>query len=311
MTTSETPQTLKFYRATAVKRICFNSGFIDPGASLFLAKWNELYVIARDTENFFIVEETKAPDYIRSERDAEHNLVLAENPPAIPLTAEAFQWTVECGNTCPDGTDETISGSRTVATKQEAMTLASAWDGTQVRGNRGFIRIRGPAFYQIKRPTPRPQPQVGPIASVLPPQRAPVRRSVFISPYEEDRAPQIYSNDTNEFVRINPETRTSRVTEELVQLLRLYQNRQTQTNSAVSANEELTRLSEEARNSTSFGSFSDPVVPAVPAATSPATIAQTEARIAERIRGIENSFNCDTVRVRVSAPLRMPPRRRT
>ena len=68
MTTSATTP-LRFYKASAVKRMCFNSGFVEPNSPLFVAKWTNLYVIARDAQNFFIIEEAKAPEYVRTERD--------------------------------------------------------------------------------------------------------------------------------------------------------------------------------------------------------------------------------------------------
>jgi len=166
MTTSatnpSTPAPLRFYQAVAIKRICLNSGFVEPDAPMFLAKWHELYVIAKDDTNFFIVSEAQASEYVRTERDEKNKLKRATNPPTIVPTGPGFEWTVECGSTCPDGCDETVMDRRVVANKEEALAQAAQWDGTRVRGNREFIRVRGPAFYQIKRPTPRPAPVVVP-----------------------------------------------------------------------------------------------------------------------------------------------------
>lgn len=186
MTTSatnpSTPAPLRFYQAVAIKRICLNSGFVEPNAPMFLAKWQELYVIAKDDTNFFIVPEAQASEYVRTERDEKNKLKLATNAPTIVPTGPGFEWTVECGSTCPDGCDETVMDRRVVANKEEALAQAAQWDGTRVRGNREFIRIRGPAFYQIKRPTPRPAPVVVPTPP-RPARNAPVPTSRNFDPY--------------------------------------------------------------------------------------------------------------------------------
>lgn len=166
MTTSainpSVPAPLRFYQAVAIKRICLNSGFVESGASMFVAKWQGLYVIAKDAANFFIVSEAQASEYVRTERDEKNKLKRATNAPTIVPTGPGFEWTVECGSTCPDGCDETVMDRRVVTNKEEALAQAAQWDGTRVRESHHFLRIRGPGFYEIKRPTPRPAPVVVP-----------------------------------------------------------------------------------------------------------------------------------------------------
>jgi hypothetical protein len=149
---------LKFYSATAVKRICLDNGFVEADGAMFVAKWEGLYVIARDVDHYFVVSEAQAAEYVRTERDEKGKLKVATNAPMIYAEGSRFQWTVECGRTCPDSCDETVGFTQTVNNKAEAEALVAALDGTQYRNPRDFLRIRGPAFYQIKRPTPRPAP---------------------------------------------------------------------------------------------------------------------------------------------------------
>lgn len=233
MTTPATPTPLRFYLATAIKRICLDSGFVDPDGQMFLAKWQELYVLAKDATNFFIVSEAQASEFVRTERDEKNKLKRADNAPVILPVGPAFEWTVECGSTCPDGCDETIVDRQVKTTKEEALALATQWDGTRVHGVRDFIRVRGPAFYQIKRPTPRPAPVVVP-----PP---PVRNTTPIRSTLDNGFPCNYigyyntpaSNYDNLFIRLEdfePPTRTirrnvasARVSEEILRSVRAFQ----------------------------------------------------------------------------------------
>lgn len=160
--TISTPSPLRFYLAVAAKRICLDNGFVEPDTQMFVAKWSGLYVVAKDNDNFFLVTEAQAPDYVRTERDDKNKLKPALAGPTITPVGEKFEWVVECGTSCADGCDEAIAITRTVATKEAAEALVAELDGTRVRGSRDFLRIRGPAFYQIKRPTPRPAPVVAP-----------------------------------------------------------------------------------------------------------------------------------------------------
>lgn len=150
MTTTSKP--LKFYSAVAIKRFCLNSGFVEPGAPLFLAKWEENYVVAHDATNFFIATEAQASEYVRTERNDKNKPIPAQNPPQFTTEAPEFQWVVECGEVCPDTGEENTFSSSSKPSKEEAFLLADSWDGTEIAGARGFIRIRGPGFYQVKRP---------------------------------------------------------------------------------------------------------------------------------------------------------------
>lgn len=148
--------TLCFYEAFAQKRITFNNGIAEKGSLVFLAKWNDLYVIAKDSSDFFFVAEAQAPEYVKTNRDANNKPVPAATPPAISPTSPAFLWTVQYGVSCPDGTDETSYKTGIKPTKEEAFKLAACWDQEASANLLAFIRIRGPGFYQIKRLTPRP-----------------------------------------------------------------------------------------------------------------------------------------------------------
>lgn len=156
MTTTTSPKPLRFYLGKTIKRICLDTGFVDVDSPMFVAKWDGLYVIAKDNDNFFLATSAQASEYVRTERDEKNKIKYAPNGPTILPVGERFKWTVECGNTCPNGGDETVVGSSVVQNKEAAMNLAAQWDGTQVRGTQGFLRIRGPAFYEIRRCTPRP-----------------------------------------------------------------------------------------------------------------------------------------------------------
>ena len=191
MTTSNTETLhLRFYNATMTKRICLDSGFVEPGSPMFVAKWQGLYVIAKDNDNFFFIDEARASHYVRTERNDKNKLVRALNGPTIEPVGDRFQWTVECGRSCPDGCDETLVVTEKVASKDAALALMAQLDGTRARTNRDFLRIRGPAFYQIKRPTPRP------VATPPAPTRRPtpqngVRRGADMTSYTN--MPQSYN----------------------------------------------------------------------------------------------------------------------
>lgn len=158
MTTTTDLKPLRFYLAKTVKRICLDTGFVDTDSPMFVAKWQDLFVIAKDDNNFFFATEAQASEYVRTERDEKNKpkRALNCNSPVILPVSDRFKWTVQCGLTCPDGGDETIFENCVVQNKEAAEALAAQWDGTQVRGARGFLRIRGPAFYEIRRCTPRP-----------------------------------------------------------------------------------------------------------------------------------------------------------
>lgn len=187
---------------------------------MFLAKWQELYVIAKDDTNFFIVSEAQASEYVRTERNEKNKLKLATNAPTIVPTGPGFEWTVECGSTCPDGCDETVMDRRVVANKEEALAQAAQWDGTRVRGNREFIRVRGPAFYQIKRPTPRPAPVVVPTPP-RPARNAPTATIQNFDPY----IPSISIMEVPTIRRSAQVNRNAsgRISEELLRSVRAFQ----------------------------------------------------------------------------------------
>ena len=198
MTTSNTETLhLRFYNATTTKRICLDSGFVEPGSPMFVAKWQGLYVIAKDNNNFFFVDEARASDYVRTERNDKNKLVRALNGPTIEPVGDRFQWTVECGRSCPDGCDETLVVTEKVASKDAALALMAQLDGTRARTNRDFLRIRGPAFYQIKRPTPRPV-ATPPAPTRRPTERNGVRRGADMTSYTNMPQPYNWSSEPND-----------------------------------------------------------------------------------------------------------------
>jgi hypothetical protein len=177
------PAALRFFKATALKRICFNDGFVEIGGPMFVAKWEGLYVIAKNASNYFIETEAKAAEYVRTERNDKNKLVVAHDGPVIRPVGEKFEWTVELGCSCPDDCDETISSSRKVNNKAEALAMVANLTEPASNPRRGFARIRGPGFYQFTRPervavapppAPRPTP---PAVSVPRPAPTPVRRA--------------------------------------------------------------------------------------------------------------------------------------
>jgi hypothetical protein len=58
---------------------------------MFVAKWQGLYVIAKDAANFFIVSEAQASEYVRTERDKKNKLKWATNAPTIVPTGPGFE----------------------------------------------------------------------------------------------------------------------------------------------------------------------------------------------------------------------------
>jgi hypothetical protein len=150
------PPPLQFYLATATKRFCLNSGFVEPGTRMFVAKWQKLYIVAKDSDNFFLISEDQAPQFIRTERDEQNKLKPAQDGPVICPTGPSFQWTVESGSTCPDDCDETAEHIESFPTQEEAILFArNEFARQQSRptaiGNDLFIRIRGPVFYKYER----------------------------------------------------------------------------------------------------------------------------------------------------------------
>lgn len=175
---------LKFFNSRAIKRICFDGGFVEPNAPMFVAKWNDLLVIAKDADNYFVATSAQTAEYVEIIKNGEGEVEYCTDAPTILPQGPRFVWTVQCGRTCQDGCDETLLFDQTVNTKEEVDALLESLDGVRFRGPRDFIRVRGPGYYQIKRPKR--------VTATAPaPQRAaPV-----------SAAPE---RNTNERVRLNP-----------------------------------------------------------------------------------------------------------
>lgn len=165
------PTPLKFFNARASKRICFDNGFVEKDAPMFVAKWNDLLVVARDATNFFVATEAQTTEIVEIIKNAEGEVEYCTDAPSILPQGPRFTWTVQCGRTCQDGCDETILFDRTVETKQEVEFLLEELDGVRYRGPRDFIRVRGPGHYTIKRPKRVAQPTPTPTAEAAQPSR--------------------------------------------------------------------------------------------------------------------------------------------
>jgi hypothetical protein len=180
------PTPLRFFNARAHKRICFDNGFVEKDAPMFVAKWNDLLVVARDATNFFVATEAQTAEFVEIIKNAEGEVEYCTDAPSILPQGPRFTWTVQCGRTCQDGCDETILFDRTVETKQEVESLLEELDGVRYRGPRDFIRVRGPGHYTIKRPkrVAQPQPAPAPTAEAAP---SPPRRNQPSIRFTEDR----------------------------------------------------------------------------------------------------------------------------
>ena len=244
------PAALRFFKATALKRICFNDGFVEIGGPMFVAKWEGLYVIAKNASNYFIETEAKAAEYVRTERNDKNKLVVAHDGPVIRPVGEKFEWTVELGCSCPDDCDETISSSRKVNNKAEALAMVANLTEPASNPRRGFARIRGPGFYQFTRPervavapppAPRPTPPTvsvpRPTSTAVAPRRSAEWERELIQQQNirslhnvefllHDRRIGRYDNN---FYTLRPRNRSNRfedyrVTEEILRLVREFQN---------------------------------------------------------------------------------------
>lgn len=244
------PAALRFFKATALKRICFNDGFVEIGGPMFVAKWEGLYVIAKNASNYFIETEAKAAEYVRTERNDKNKLVVAHDGPVIRPVGEKFEWTVELGCSCPDDCDETISSSRKVNNKAEALAMVANLTEPASNPRRGFARIRGPGFYQFTRPervavapppAPRPTPPTvsvpRPTSTAVAPRRSAEWERELIQQQNirslhnvefllHDRSIGRYDNN---FYTLRPRNRSNRfedyrVTEEILRLVREFQN---------------------------------------------------------------------------------------
>lgn len=242
------PAALRFFKATALKRICFNDGFVELGGQIFVAKWEGLYVIAKNASNYFIETEAKAAEYVRTERNDKNKLVVAHDGPVIRPVGEKFEWTVELGFSCPDDCDETISSCNRVSNKAEALAMVANLTEPANSPQRGFARIRGPGFYQFTRPQrvavappPRPTPPAVSVPRPAPPAVAPRRSAEWerelighvsgfprYEDYEYSAVGSIGRYDNN-FYTLRPRNRSNRfedyrVTEEILRLVREFQN---------------------------------------------------------------------------------------
>jgi hypothetical protein len=151
MTTNQT--NLKFFSATAIKNLpMWDCGVIPVGGQMFVAKWNDLFVIARNERNFWVVSAEEAKGCIKTVRDEAGKPVLGYRAPKMAPVGAKFEWNVECGTTCPDGCcgDEAPEFKQKCANKEEALALATRMEG-KFTSPFTFIRVRGPAFYQFKR----------------------------------------------------------------------------------------------------------------------------------------------------------------
>ena len=249
------PAALRFFKATALKRICFNDGFVELGGPMFVAKWEGLYVIAKNASNYFIETEAKAAEYVRTERNDKNKLVVAHDGPVIRPVGEKFEWTVELGCSCPDDCDETISSSRKVNNKEEALAMVANLTEPVSNPRRGFARIRGPGFYQFTRPervavapppAPRPTPPTVSVPRPTPPAVAPRRSAEWerelighahydpreFPHYEDYEYSTVGSTGRydDHFYTLRPRNRFNRiedyfrVTEEILRIVREFQN---------------------------------------------------------------------------------------
>jgi hypothetical protein len=152
------PYKLRFFIAKAMKQFVMSDGVVEKDAEMFLAKWQGVYVIARNSENFFLVNAKKAPDYVQSVRNAAGKLGRAVNGPVVFPTGPRFQWVVEAC-VLPTGgcEDEQVTETKVVENKQQAEQLIVEWENSKYSNkSQHFLRIRGPAFYKVKRPEPKP-----------------------------------------------------------------------------------------------------------------------------------------------------------
>lgn len=221
-TPSVQPSALRFFKATALKRICFNDGFVEQGGPMFVAKWEGLYVVAKNDANFFIETETRAGDYVRTERNDKNKLVVAHNGPVIRPVGEKFEWVVEFGQSCPDDCDETILSSVRVANKAEALAKVANFTEPANNPYRGFARIRGPGFYQFIRPqrvavVQPPRPAISTQRNYRDPESITINDSFINSAFYTLTGP-----------RPTRSTRSTiddqRVTEEILRMVREFQN---------------------------------------------------------------------------------------
>lgn len=150
---------LRFYQAQANKQFTLNDCVVQVDQIVFIAKWKGLYVLATNSNNFFVTSPEKAAEYARTMRLSGRKLLLATNAPVIRPVGPQFEWHVEAGSTDEDNCDETTTFSQLVTDKEEAEALVTTLKTTRFTNHlRDFLRIRGPMFYSFQRPPVPPPP---------------------------------------------------------------------------------------------------------------------------------------------------------
>jgi len=147
-----TPNRLEFKPAKAAKRICFESKYIAKGDRVYIAPWEDVFVIAINSEDFFIATNAQTMEFVVALDANEAQQASGEELPQILPTNSKFHWTVQCGISCLDYCDETIKETKVFATRPEADEYVAFLHDGKLDNKRYFIRIRGPGFYSIKRP---------------------------------------------------------------------------------------------------------------------------------------------------------------
>ena len=153
---TETPEALKFYTATATRKIVLGNLINQRGASMLIAKWQDSFVIANEAGNFFLIPGARVSEFVTELRNEAGETIEATNAPVIVPTTSEFQWFVEAGRTDNDMCDENITTTRMVDNQAAAEAAIAEMEaaGTARRGD--FYRIRGPGFYKFQRPAVRP-----------------------------------------------------------------------------------------------------------------------------------------------------------
>jgi hypothetical protein len=151
------PRPLRFYNAVAIKKFAMNDGIVTENQPMFVAKWKNLFVLAKNNQSYFVTTAEKAAEYTRTFRDSTNKKVVATNGPRIIPVGGRFEWHVEAGTTDEDNCDENSSFTRLVQDEVEARALVDSLKTTRFTNHvRNFLRIRGPAFYSYERPPARP-----------------------------------------------------------------------------------------------------------------------------------------------------------
>lgn len=139
-----------FYLAKAIRTLYFgNWGIVKEGDQMFVAKWQDKYVVAKNDVNFYVLTAEEAALQVKTVR-INGKLKAASNyiSPRITGEEKAFTWNVEAGHTCPDGCcgDDCPTFTQVCKTEQEAMDLAKGLESGNFSGECAFVRVMGPGF---------------------------------------------------------------------------------------------------------------------------------------------------------------------